>query len=167
MCPRCRREVPKGLSDTVPPIQCLKCFFGIRGDREGVVDVDVDTCGWRWMVLPGGFKYFLFLEISNPPCFFFRVSWSTHLRSIFFFKMAWVVGFKLPTRCGSFCQIFDRRQFCWFERDLFWGSSWISDLSTDREFESPGRCIIGWTMDETYVSLCESWILTSKFCGLS
>lgn len=53
------------------PSNAWSVFLGFGGDREGVVDVDVDTCGWRWMVLPGGFKYFLFLEISNPPCFFF------------------------------------------------------------------------------------------------
>lgn len=51
------------------PSNAWSVFLGFGG--EGVVDVDVDTCGWRWMVLPGGFKYFLFLEISNPPWFFF------------------------------------------------------------------------------------------------
>ena len=38
------------------------------------------------MVLPGGFKYFLFLEISNPLVFFFFFGFHDplHLRSIFF-----------------------------------------------------------------------------------
>ena len=44
--PRCRREVPKGLSDTVPPIQHRQFFWseggkgGVDGRGCGVVDMD-------------------------------------------------------------------------------------------------------------------------------
>lgn len=71
MCPRCRREVPKGLSDTVPPIQCLKCFFGIRG---GSGRSSGCGCGYMWMKVDGTtwwFQIFFVLGNFEPPLFFF------------------------------------------------------------------------------------------------
>ena len=71
--------------------------------------------------------------------------------------MAWVVGFKLPTRCGSFCQIFDQQQFCWFERDLTFGDQVESlnvTFSTDRDLNHLVDVLLGeqW-MKHTSVSV--------------
>ena len=105
------------------PSNAWSVFLGFGGDRKGV-DVDVDTCGWRWMVLPGGFKYFLFLEISNPLVFFFcGFHDPLHLRSIFFSK--WVGWLQPPTRCGSFSRFLtNSNSAVWTWPDL-WGSSWV------------------------------------------
>lgn len=128
------------------PSNAWSVFLGFGG--EGVVDVDVDTCGWRWMVLPGGFKYFLFLEISNPPWFFFGFHDPPIWGAYFFSKWVGWLGSNYQLDVDLFARFLTNSNSAGLNVTFSIGSG----------FESPGRCIIGWTMDETYVSLCESWI---------
>lgn len=146
MCPRCRREVPKGLSDTVPPIQCLKCFFGIRGGRSSGCG-----CGYMWMKVDGTtwwFQIFFVLGNFEPPLFFFGFHDPPIWGAYFFSKWVGWLGSNYQLDVDLFARFLTNSNSAGLNVTFSIGSG----------FESPGRCIIGWTMDETYVSLCESWI---------
>ena len=169
MCPRCRREVPKGLSDTVPPIQCLKCFFGIRG---GSGRSSGCGCGYMWMKVDGTtwwFQIFFVLGNFEPPLSFFFGFHDPPIWGAYFFSkwLGWL-GSNYQLDVDLFARFLTNSNSAGLNVTFF--GDQVESLNVTFSIGSGiwiTWCIIGWTMDETYVSLCESWILTSKFCGLS
>ena len=113
--PRCRREVPKGLSDTVPPIQCLK-FFGIW------VGKGEDGCGCEHWKKPSCLCFFLGGKIILPSSNgdYVIMSWNVgsllnsqdsrgESRRLFFFVLMWIhyrsLTFHRAKKAGGFCDL--------------------------------------------------------------